>query len=78
VTGHSAREDFTEADYVPVSTYSKPLRAVAGADRAASALVSTVDERRVTRAGRAHAAIELYTSIFNYRFVPAAGLSVHV
>ena len=77
VTGHRAGEEFTEADYVPVSRYPKPLRAVSGMDHAV-AIVSTVNERRVTPAGRADAAIRLYTSIFNYRYLPAGGLSVHV
>ena len=64
VTGHSAGDEFTDADFVPVSTYPKPLGAVTRMDHAVAV--------------SAQAAIQLYTSIFNYRYPPAGGLSVHV
>ena len=78
VTGRRAGEEFTEADYVPVSTYPKPLGAVTGMGPAVAMLSTAYERGQVTHFGRADAAIRLYTSIFNYRYLPVGGLSVHV
>ena len=78
VTGHSAGEAFTDADYVPVVTYSRTVGGATAVSRSALAIVSGVNERTATHFGRAHAAIELYNSIFNYQYRPAAALSIYV
>jgi hypothetical protein len=78
VTGRRAGHEFTEADYVPVRTYLKTTRAVVQAQPAPVAIVSTVDAGSATDVGRAQAAIQLYSSIFNYREPPAGRLSIRV
>jgi hypothetical protein len=78
VTGQSAGQEFAEADYVPVKTYLKSVRAVVPAEPAPVEIVSTVQERSAIDFGRAQAAIQLYSSIFNYRDPPAGRLSVRV
>jgi hypothetical protein len=78
ITGQSAGDEFTDADYVPVNTYLKTVRAVVGAAPAAIEIVAAASERSAIDFGRAQSAIHLYTSIFNYRHPPAQRLSVRV
>jgi hypothetical protein len=77
VPGHSAGDEFTDADYVPVNTYPKTVRAVVRAEPAAIE-VAAVNHRSAIDFGRAQSAIQLYTSIFNYRHPRAGQLSVYV
>jgi hypothetical protein len=76
VTGQSAGHGFADADYVPVRTYLKTTRGVGHAHSAAVEIVSTVQDGSPMDVTRAQAAIQLYSSIFNYRDPPAARLSV--
>ncbi len=78
VTGQKAGDEFTDADYVPVDTYMKTGRAVARMQRASIEVASTVNQTVAVNAGRARAAIELYTSIFNYGGPAAPALSIRV
>lgn len=78
LSGHSAHDDFTDADYVPVRTYLKPVRTVIRAAPAATEIVATVNEGSGIDIGRGRSAIQLYTSIFNYREPPAPRLYVCV
>jgi hypothetical protein len=76
VTGQRAGHEFTAADYVPVRTYLKTIRAVVQAQPVPVEIVSTVHDSSAIAVGRAQAAIQLYSSIFNYRDAPAGRLSV--
>jgi hypothetical protein len=78
VTGQRAGHEFIEADYVPVKTYLKTIRSVVQAQAAPVKIVSMVHDSSAIAVGRAQAAIQLYSSIFNYRDPPAGGLSVRV
>ena len=80
VSGQRAGGDeFTDADYVPVNTYLKTVRAVVRAEPATiDGVVVATSDRTALGFARAQSAIQLYTSIFNYRHPPAGQLSVHV
>jgi hypothetical protein len=78
VTEQRAGHDFTDADYVPVNTYLKTVRAVARAEPATIDVVAAANERTTLDFGRARSAIQLYTSIFNYRHPPPDQLCIRV
>jgi hypothetical protein len=77
VTGQRAGHEFTDADYVPVNTYPKSVRAVVRAEPATIDMVAT-NESTTLDFGRARSAIQLYTSIFNYRHPPPDQLCIRV
>src|ERR1700722_6044936 len=78
VNGQSSGDEFTDADYVPVTTYLKSVRAVVRAEPATIEMVAAASERSAIDFARAQSGIKLYTSIFNYRHPPAGQLSIHV
>ena len=78
MTGQRAGHEFTDADYVPVNTYLKTVRALVRAEPATIDMVATANESATLDFGRARSAIQLYTSIFNYRHPPPDQLCVRV
>ena len=66
------------ATYVPVKAYLKTIRAVVQAHPVPVEIVATVHDGSGIDVGRARAAIQLYSSIFNYRDPPAGRLCVRV
>lgn len=80
VAGHPAFQGLTDADYVPVETYLKTGRSLRRSPRSGVAVVATATghagEMPTGAGSRARAAIELYTSIFNYGSQPASALSI--
>ena len=78
VSGQRAGHEFTDADYVPVNTYLKTVRAVVRTEPATIDMVATANERTTLDFSRAQSAIQLYTSIFNYRHPAPAQLCIRV
>ncbi len=71
--------DYTDAVYVPVKTYSKSVRPSVPSQAAAAEIVATVTAGGSIDRGRNQAAVQLYASIFNYRYpAPAALISMRV